>query len=99
MKFTMFDKESKDRKYRENPYRSENFQIDPYGVMRCPDGKAFHFRYRKNVDGNKYGRQEEVFECENCTDCPCASERKKDAEKPNSANQPGADCHAPGGAG
>ncbi len=47
MKFTMFDKESKDRKYRENPYRSENFQIDPDGVMRCPNGKAFHFCYAR----------------------------------------------------
>ena len=77
MKFTMFDKESKNRKYRENPYRAENFHIDPDGVMRCPNGKAFHFRYRKNVKGNKYGRQEEVFECEDCTDCPYASECKK----------------------
>ena len=77
MKFTMFDKESKDRKYRENPYRSENFQIDPDGVMHCPNGKAFHFRYRKNVKGNKYGRQEEVFECEDCSGCPYASECKK----------------------
>ena len=77
MKFTMFDKESKDRKYRENPYRSENFQIDQDGIMRCPNGKAFHFRYRKNVDGNKYGRQEEVFECEDCAGCSYASECKK----------------------
>ena len=53
MKFTMFDKESKDRKYRENLYRSENFRIDPDGVMRCPNGKAFHFCYRKNVQGNR----------------------------------------------
>ena len=73
----MFDKESKNRKYRENPYRAENFPIDPDGVMRCPNGKAFHFRYRKNVKGNKYGRQEEVFECEDCTGCPYASECKK----------------------
>ncbi len=77
MKFTMFDKESKDRKYRENPYRSENFRIDPDGVMRCPNGKAFHFCYRKNVQGNRYGRQEEVFECEDCSGCPYASECKK----------------------
>ena len=70
MKFTMFDKESKDRRYRENPYRAENFPIDSDGVMRCPNGKAFHFRYRKNVKGNKYGRQEEVFECEDCSGCP-----------------------------
>ena len=45
--------------------------------MRCPNGKAFHFRYRKNVKGNKYGRQEEVFECEACSGCPYASECKR----------------------
>ena len=71
------DKLRKDRKYRENPYRAENFHIDPDGVMHCPNGKAFHFRYRKNVKGNKYGRQEEVFECEDCSGCPYASECKK----------------------
>ena len=71
------DKLRKDRKYRENPYRAENFHIDPDGVMHCPNGKAFHFRYRKNVKGNKYGRQEEVFECEDCSGCAYASECKK----------------------
>ena len=35
------------------------------------------FGYRKNVKGNKYGRQEEVFECEDCSGCPYASECKK----------------------
>ena len=77
MKFTMYDKETKDRRYRENPYRAENFRIDADGVMRCPNNKAFHFRYRKNVKGNKYGRQEEVYECEDCTGCPYAAQCKK----------------------
>ena len=45
--------------------------------MRCPNGKAFVFCYRKNIKGNKYGRQEEVFECEDCTGCPFAAECKK----------------------
>ena len=35
------------------------------------------FGYRKNVKGNKYRRQEEVFECEDCSGCPYASECKK----------------------
>ena len=45
--------------------------------MRCPNGKAFRFRYRKNVKGNQYGRQEEVYECEDCSGCPYAAECKK----------------------
>ena len=77
MKFTMYDKETKDKRYRENPYRAENFRIDSDGIMRCPNGKAFLFRYRKNVKGNKYGRQEEIYECEDCTGCPYADECKK----------------------
>jgi len=77
MKFTMYDKETKDKRYRENPYRAENFRIDPDGTMRCPNGKAFQFRYRKHVKGNKYGRQEEIYECEDCTGCPYATECKK----------------------
>ena len=77
MKFTMFDKETKDKKYHENPYRAENFRIDQDGIMRCPNGKAFHFRYRKNVKGNHYGRQEEIYECEDCSGCPYAAECKK----------------------
>lgn len=28
MKFTMYEKETKDRKYRDNPYRACNFVID-----------------------------------------------------------------------
>ena len=52
MKFTMFDKETKDKQYHENPYRAENFRIDQDGIMRCPNGKAFHFRYRKHIKGN-----------------------------------------------
>jgi len=77
MKFTMYDKETGDKRYRENPYRAENFRIDPDGTMRCPNGKAFQFRYRKHVKGNKYGRQEEIYECEDCTGCPYATECKK----------------------
>ena len=45
--------------------------------MRCPNDKAFYFRYRKNVKGNKYGRQEEIYECEDCSGCPYAAECKK----------------------
>ena len=42
MKFPMFKKETKDRKYHEDPFRAVNFRIDEQGVMRCPNDKAFH---------------------------------------------------------
>mgnify|MGYP003083646926 FL=1 len=77
MKFPMFKKETKDRKYHEDPFRAVNFRIDEQGVMRCPNDKAFHFLYRKNVRGNQYGRKEEVYECEDCSGCPYAKKCKK----------------------
>lgn len=77
MKFPMYRKETKDRAYRENPYRAENFRIDENGTLRCPEGRAFVFRYRKNIKKNHYGRQEEVCECEDCTGCPHAEKCKR----------------------
>lgn len=77
MKFSMFKKETTDKKYREDPFRAVNFPIDKEGKMHCPNGKEFQFRYRKNVYGNKYGRQEEVYECEDCKGCPYAERCKK----------------------
>ena len=77
MKFTMFKKETKDRKYREDPFRAENFPIGDDGLMRCPNGKAFHFRYRRHVYGNQYGREEEIYQCGDCSGCPYAEKCKK----------------------
>ena len=77
MKFTMFKKETTDRKYHEDPFRAVNFPIGEDGIMRCPNGKKFYLQYRKNVKGNKYGRQEEVYQCEDCSECPYAEQCKK----------------------
>ncbi len=60
MKFPMFKKETTDKKYQENSLRVVNFPIVEDGMIRCPNGKAFHLKYRQNVKGNAYGRQEEV---------------------------------------
>lgn len=77
MKFTMFKKETTDKKYHEDPFRAVNFPIGEDGIMRCPNGKCFYLQYRKNVKGNKYGRQEEVYQCEDCSGCPYAEQCKK----------------------
>ncbi len=77
MKFPMFKKETKDKNYHEDPFRVVNFPIGEDGAMRCPNQKAFRFLYRKNVRGNQYGRQEEVYECEDCSGCPYAERCKK----------------------
>ena len=69
MKFTMYEKESKDKKYRDDPYRAVNFPIDADGDPICPNGKKFHYLYSRPVRGNKYGRTEEFYQREDCSNC------------------------------
>ncbi len=69
MKFTMFEKETKNKKYQNNPYRSVNFKRDEAGNLVCPNNQKFVFKYTKAVRGNKYGRTEEIYECESCENC------------------------------
>ena len=77
MKFTMYKKETTDEKYHNDPFRAVNFKTNEKGQMICPNGKAFHFAYRKPVKGNQYGRQEEYYTCEDCSGCPYAEKCKK----------------------
>ena len=77
MKFPMYKKETRDRDYHEDPFRAVNFGIGEDGIMRCPNGKGFHLKYRQHVKGNSYGRQEEIYECEDCAGCPYAERCKK----------------------
>ncbi len=69
MKFTMFKKETADKKYQENPYRSVNFERDESGNLICPNGKKFLFKYKRHIYKNKYDRTEELYECKSCEDC------------------------------
>jgi len=77
MKFPMYEKETKDKNFRNDPFRAVNFKIDETGVLRCPNNKAFRFAYREAVKGNRYGRQNEIYICENCSGCPYADRCKK----------------------
>ena len=70
MKFTMYEKETKSEKYREDPYRAVNFPIGEDGCPVCPGGKKFHHLRTSPVRGNKYGRCEEYYQCEDCSNCP-----------------------------
>ena len=70
MKFTMFEKETKNEKYHNDPYRAINFKRDEEGNLICPNNRKFIFKYNEHVKKNKYGRTEEVYECENCENCP-----------------------------
>ena len=77
MKFSMYEKEVKDKKYRNNPYRIQNFTRDENGNLICPNGKKFIHKYDAHIRGNRYGRTEEVYECEDCEGCPYRSECSK----------------------
>ena len=77
MKFPMYKKETTDEKYRDNPFRAVNFRTDSDGDLICPNNRKFHFAYRSAVKGNKYGRQEEIYICEDCSGCPYAEQCKK----------------------
>ncbi len=70
MKFTMYKKETDDKKYREDPYRAVNFPINDNGCPVCPGGKEFHYLKSIPIKNNHYGRTEELWQCEDCTDCP-----------------------------
>ncbi len=76
MKFPMFEKETKDMEYHKDPFRAVNFRIEN-GKMYCPNNQEMVLKYRKAVAGNKYGREEEIYECIDCSNCPLAAECKK----------------------
>ena len=69
MKFTMYEKESKNIKYHNDPYRAVNFRIDENGDLVCPNNRKFHYVYSRPIKGNKYGRTEEFYQCEECANC------------------------------
>lgn len=77
MKFPMYKKETKDKRYHADPFRAVNFNVDLDGDLVCPGGKKFHFACSKAVRGNQYGRQEEYYTCEDCSGCLYASQCKK----------------------
>ena len=69
MKFTMFKKETEDKEYHNNPFRAVNFPINENGNPVCPNEKEFHYLYSRPVRGNKFGRTEEMYQCEDCSGC------------------------------
>jgi hypothetical protein len=77
MKFPMYEKETKDERYRNDPFRAVNFKTDSDGNLLCPNNRKFHFAYRTAVKGNLYGRQNEIYICEDCSGCPYAAQCKK----------------------
>ena len=76
MKFPMYE-ETKDKKYRDDPYRAVNFRVNETGRLVCPNGKEFLFLRTEPVKGNLYGRTVELHQCEDCSGCPHRSKCHK----------------------
>jgi len=70
MKFATWEKETHDKKFHEDKFRSVNFDIDKDGNPVCPYGRKFYKLYEKVIKGNKDKRTEEKYQCENCEGCP-----------------------------
>ncbi len=51
-----------------NAYLFEQKNVDLNHVY-CPGGKKFHYLRRSPIKGNRYGRCEEYYQCEDCTGC------------------------------
>ena len=77
MKFPTYEKESKDKNYREDPYRAVNFRVNEAGRLVCPNDKEFYFLRTEPVKGNQYGRTVEVHQCEDCSGCSHRSQCHK----------------------
>ena len=63
-------KKRRTKKYSENPYRAVNFTKDADGNLICSNGQKFLFKRTQPVKYSKYGRTEELYECESCEGCP-----------------------------
>ena len=55
----------------------KNYKSLSDGSLLCPNNKELTFSYRKNIKGNKYGRQEEIYTCEDYSECPYSEQCKK----------------------
>lgn len=73
LKYNTFHIE-KTNKYRNNPYRKENFAYDEEtDTYRCPQGRSVKFKEtREAKTGNGYKTEHRIYQCVDCTSCSVA---------------------------
>src|SRR5690554_196703 len=76
-KFAMYKKATEDKNYINDPFRVVNFKRNENGQLVCPNNKVFYYLKTEPIKGNKYGRTEEFYQCEDCSDCPLKSKCHK----------------------
>lgn len=77
MKFSTFEKETKNSEYHNNLFRAVNFKINEKGNPVCPNNKEFIKIQNKPIPGLDSDRYEEIYECTSCNRCKF----KKDCHK------------------
>ena len=69
MKYQTWEKETHDKKFIEDPFRSVNFKKDSEGNMICPNNKRF-FKLKEESVSKIDDRIVEYYQCEDCSNCP-----------------------------
>jgi transposase len=80
LKYSTFHIE-KTRKYRDNPYRKENFTYDrETDTYRCPQGRSVKFKEtREKRTDNGYMTELRVYQCIDCSNCSVSEMCKRGA--------------------
>lgn len=82
VKYPVFDQEQSGELLKKR-FHSENFPYNPEGDhFTCPQNRKLRFREERSViTANGYKKAIRLYQCENCDDCPFASECKKSSDR------------------
>ena len=69
MKFSMWKRETQDKKFHEDIFRAVNFRKDEEGNLICPNDKKFTKYKEVIVPNNQDKRTAEKYICEDCSNC------------------------------
>ena len=72
VKYGYFDKEIRDRKYRENPFNVDNLHYNPEAdTYTCPIGQAMtYIGEKKRKTANGFIQTHRLYQARNCEGCP-----------------------------
>lgn len=71
VKYPIFNREQK-RSWKKQRYRVENWSYDAeLDQFTCPEGKRLtHLRAKRDLTANGYPVEKQLYECEDCSECP-----------------------------
>ena len=72
VKYNYFDKEQRDRKYRENPFNADNLHYNPEtDTYTCPIGQPMtYIGDKKRKTANGFVQTHRLYQARNCEGCP-----------------------------